>query len=59
MLKNQMGHSHLSTTFKHYVDLARLILYLNLDNVEEVLACSSQSTLRLLEYLREQRLKTP
>jgi integrase len=59
MLQNQMGHSHLSTTFKHYVDLARLILYLNLDNVEEVLACSSQSTLRLLDYLREQRLKTP
>lgn len=37
VLTNQMGHSSISTTYKHYLDLARALVMAKDGNVNEII----------------------
>jgi len=43
VLRNQMGHEDLSTTYKYYVDLARLLVHRSRGGVNELVTASDES----------------
>jgi integrase len=55
ILINQMGHSDIKTTFRYYLDMARLLLTLNANSTTEIITNSNDSTLRLLNFIKKQR----
>ncbi|AZE47750.1 hypothetical protein C4K04_2066 [Pseudomonas chlororaphis] len=49
VLKNQMGHENISTTFKHYVDMARMLIHRSRGGVNELVTAPDESVADFLE----------
>ncbi|WP_093469605.1 hypothetical protein [Pseudomonas sp. NFR16] len=49
VIKDQMGHTHLITTYNHYLDLARLVLLAHEGFVKEVATHPSKTVEEFLE----------
>jgi integrase len=49
VLKNQMGHENISTTFKHYVDMARILIHRSRGGVNELVTAPDESVADFLE----------
>lgn len=48
VIKNQMGHKHLITTYNHYVDHARVILRAHMGLVNELVTHPSETVEQFL-----------
>lgn len=53
VLKNQMGHTHLITTYNHYLDLARVVMLAHEGFVQELVSKPSET---IEEYLESPKL---
>lgn len=56
VLTNQMGHEDIETTFKHYVDLARVILAANKGKVTELITDSHEGVHAFIRHINSENI---
>ena len=54
VLANQMGHENLETTFKHYVDMGRLIMLAHEGPIHELIHSPEESVEEFVEKIRQE-----
>ena len=55
VLRNQMGHDTLETTYKHYVDMARLVSIAHAGHIHELVTEPSEAVERFIERVDRSR----